>query len=162
MGSSPDRGGSVPYSIEVATAADEWLLPALARLLPQLSSASPPDRAELEQILGSDCSTVFVATERAPSRGGGEDDPVVLGTLTLVAFRLPTGVRAWIEDVVVDCDKRGRGIGKALVGAAVEAAREAGARTVELTSRPSRQAANKLYAGLGFERRETNVYRLNL
>jgi ribosomal protein S18 acetylase RimI-like enzyme len=86
----------------------------------------------------------------------------VIGTLTLALFRIPTGVRAWIEDVVVDEAARGRGAGEALTREALRLAEEAGARTVDLTSRPEREAANRLYQRLGFERRGTSVYRLEL
>jgi ribosomal protein S18 acetylase RimI-like enzyme len=82
--------------------------------------------------------------------------------LTLVLFRIPTGVRAWIEDVVVDEQARGRGVGQKLTSVALRIAHDRGARTVELTSRPSRQAANRMYQKLGFIARETNVYRLDL
>jgi len=85
-----------------------------------------------------------------------------VGMLTLVTFRLPTGVRAWIEDVVVDSGSRGRGVGEALTQAALEIAADRGAQTVDLTSRPSREAANRLYHRMGFEPRETNVYRFPL
>ena len=87
------------------------------------------------------------------------EDGTILGALTLVTFRIPTGLRAWIEDVVVDDAARGKGVGAALNNRAIELAAEHGARTVDLTSRPSREAANRLYQRLGFERRETNVYR---
>ena len=83
----------------------------------------------------------------------------VLGSLTLVLFRIPTGLRAWIEDVVVDGEARGQGVGEALNRYAIDVAAERGARSVDLTSRPSREAANRLYRRLGFEPRETNVYR---
>jgi ribosomal protein S18 acetylase RimI-like enzyme len=83
----------------------------------------------------------------------------ILGCMTLVVFRIPTGVRAWIEDVVVDADARGKGVGEALNSAALELAASLGAKTVDLTSRPSREAANRLYRRLGFVQRETNVYR---
>ena len=79
--------------------------------------------------------------------------------LTLVVFRIPTGVRAWIEDVVVDETMRGRGVGEALSQEAVRRAIGAGARTIDLTSRPSREAANRLYQRLGFTLRDSNVYR---
>ena len=82
--------------------------------------------------------------------------------LTLAVFRIPTGIRAWIEDVVVDAEARGRGVGEALTREAVRVAGTHGARTVDLTSRPSREAANRLYQRLGFERRDTNVYRLSI
>jgi ribosomal protein S18 acetylase RimI-like enzyme len=85
-----------------------------------------------------------------------------VGSLTLATFRIPTGVRAWIEDVVVDSSARGHGVGEALNIAAIEEARARGAITVELTSRPSREAANRLYQRLGFVARETNVYRYTI
>jgi ribosomal protein S18 acetylase RimI-like enzyme len=82
--------------------------------------------------------------------------------LTLVVYRIPTGVRAAIEDVVVDQAGRGRGVGEALTQSALELAAKHGAKTVDLTSRPSREAANRLYERVGFERRETNMWRYNL
>jgi len=85
----------------------------------------------------------------------------VVGSLTLVVFRIPTGVRAWIEDVVVDGAARGRGVGEALNRFALDRAAALGARTVDLTSRPTREAANRLYRRLGFEPRDTNIYRYN-
>ena len=83
----------------------------------------------------------------------------VVGMLTLAVFRIPTGLRAWIEDVVVDEAARGQGVGAALTQVAIEIATRRGARTVDLSSRPSREAANRLYQRLGFVQRETNVYR---
>ena len=91
-----------------------------------------------------------------------DDDGTLLGSLTLALFRIPTGLRAWIEDVVVDDAARGRGVGEELNRVALRRAAEAGATTVDLTSRPSREAANRLYQRLGFERRDTNVYRIKL
>jgi ribosomal protein S18 acetylase RimI-like enzyme len=91
-----------------------------------------------------------------------EHNGQIVGSLTLAVFRTPTGARAWIEDVVVDEALRGRGIAPAMIEVAVEAARRAEARTVDLTSRPERESANRMYQRLGFERRETNVYRLTL
>ena len=82
--------------------------------------------------------------------------------LTLAAFQIPTGVRAWIEDVVVDAAARGSGAAAALVQAALDHSAELGARTVDLTSRPDREAANRLYLRMGFETRRTNVYRRTL
>ena len=129
-------------------------LAAFTRLLPQLSrSAPPPTAAELAEMIASPATTVFVA------RG---DDGGIIGTLTLATFRIPTGIRAWIEDVVVDDAARGQGAGAALTRAALAKAADVGARTVELTSRASRQAANQLYQRLGFAARETNVYRYQL
>jgi ribosomal protein S18 acetylase RimI-like enzyme len=128
------------------------LAAALTALVPQLSSASPPSPAELSEIVDSAATSLLVA----------RDGDAIIGTLTLAVFRIPTGVRAWIEDVVVDEAARGRGVGEALTLRAVELARAAGARSVELTSRPTREPANRLYRRLGFEARETNVLRLTL
>ena len=86
----------------------------------------------------------------------------IVGSLTLALFRIPTGLRAWIEDVVVDDAARGKGVGEALSRAAIARAKAAGAVSVDLTSRPSREAANRLYQRIGFELRETNVWRYNL
>ena len=139
--------------VEEARSASDELLAAFHRLIPQLSSSAPPlTPTQLAAIVASPATTVLVA--RA--------DGVVVGALTLVVFRVPTGVRAWIEDVVVDEDHRGGGIGAALVHVAVARATAAGARNVDLTSRPARTAANRLYRRLGFEQRDTNVYRLTL
>ena len=142
------RTGSI--EITEATVVDDDLVGAMARLVPQLSSSgSPPDVEALEAIVASDSSVLLIAVS----------ERVIVGALTLVLFRIPTGLRAWIEDVIVDEAARGRGIGEALNQAAIERARAAGARTVDLTSRPSREAANRLYQRLGFVERETNVYR---
>ncbi|HVB06974.1 MAG TPA: GNAT family N-acetyltransferase [Acidimicrobiales bacterium] len=138
--------------VEVLEAANEGHVAALAQLLPQLSSAPSPDLMALREIVGNPDTCLFVA--RLGDR--------IVGTLTLQTFRLLTGVRAWIEDVVVDEAARGRGAGSALVERAVAVARERGAVTVDLTSRPSREAANALYRRLGFSERETNVYRVSL
>ena len=127
---------------------------AFARLIPQLSRSSPPPGAdELRAMVEAPGTVVLVARDA---------DGTVLGSLTLVTFRIPTGMRAWIEDVVVDEAARGRGVGDALNRAALDEARARGCRTVDLTSRPSREAANRLYQRLGFEPRETNVYRYEL
>ncbi len=137
--------------IREATEVDDALVEAMARLVPQLSNSNPaPDRGELCALVDSGASILLVAEEHG----------AVLGMMTLVVFRIPTGVRAWIEDVVVDEAARGRGVGEALNRAAIQRAREAGATTIDLTSRPSREAANRLYNRLGFEERDTNVYRL--
>lgn len=130
---------------------------AFARLLPQLSGggAQRLSHEELAEVVNAPGTTVLVA-----SMQGWEWE--VVGTLTLVRFRIPTGKRAWIEDVVVESAVRGSGVGAALVGVAVELARAAGAKSVELTSRPAREAANRLYRRLGFVPRDTNAYRLEL
>ena len=138
--------------IEEATGADDEVVEAITRLLPLLSKSSPaPTREEVSEIIGSPATKLFVAREVS----GGP----IIGTLTLAIFRIPTAVRAWIEDVIVAEEARGNGCGEALTVAAIEAARGAGAKTVELTSRPSREAANRLYRRIGFVERETNVYR---
>ncbi len=137
--------------VETATEATAELVDAFARLVPQLSRSAPaPGQAELAEIVASPATELLVARD--------EDGPI-LGTLTLVLFRTPTGLRAWIEDVVVDEGARGLGVAKALNQHAVGRAIERGARSVDLTSRPSREAANRLYQRLGFAKRETNVYR---
>jgi ribosomal protein S18 acetylase RimI-like enzyme len=148
-----ETNGKLPPDVsidEVDTVSAE-LVEAFARLLPQLSSSSPPpDRDELAEIVRSPGSVLFVARDA----GGG-----IVGSLTLALFRVPTGVRAWIEDVVVDEGRRGTGIGEALVAAALDRATADGAKSVDLTSRPSREDANRLYQRMGFEARVTNVYR---
>lgn len=126
---------------------------AFGRLLPQLSKSAPPlGQAELESIVGCPADTLLVA------RSGG----TITGTLTLVMFPLPTGLRAWIEDVVVDETARGQGIGEAMTHEALRIAQEAGARTVDLTSRPARAAAGRLYERLGFKIRDSRLYRFPL
>jgi ribosomal protein S18 acetylase RimI-like enzyme len=137
--------------IEAVRVATDEVVKAFGRLLPQLSrSAKPLDLTTLDELVASDASTLLIA------RREGE----IVGALTLVMFPIPTGRRAWIEDVVVDESARGLGVGAALTQEAVRLAREAGARTVDLTSRPSRAAANRLYERLGFHLRDSRVYRL--
>lgn len=138
-------------AVTQATTVSEELVAAFARLVPQLSrSASVPTREDLEEIVSSSTGTILVARN---------DDGAIIGSLTLVLFRTPTGARAWIEDVVVDQAARGQGAGEALVEEAIRLAAESGVRTVDLTSRPSREAANALYEKVGFRARETKVYR---
>jgi ribosomal protein S18 acetylase RimI-like enzyme len=140
----------VTIEIRIADAATPALVDAFARLIPQLSkSSTPPGAAQLTEMIESPASDVLVAY----------DGDTILGTLTLVVFRIPTGVRAWIEDVVVDDAARGMGVGDSLNRFALDVARAKGAKTVDLTSRPSREAANRLYQRIGFEARSTNVYR---
>lgn len=142
--------------IEEATVVNEQLVDAFGLLIPQLSRSNPPpDAAALQAIIDSESSTLLVA--RDPG-----DDGRILGSMCLAMFRIPTGLRAWIEDVVVDEAARGRGVGNKLNRRAIEIAAEAGATTVDLTSRPSREAANRLYQRMGFEARETNVYRYKI
>ena len=139
--------------IEPAGVVDDELVAAFARLIPQLSSSSPPpSAAELAEIVGSPDTVLFLA--RVDGR--------VVGALTLAFYRIPTGLKSWIEDVVVDQAAARRGIGEALNRAALDEAHRRGAKDVSLTSRPSREAANRLYQRIGFERRETNLYRYSL
>jgi ribosomal protein S18 acetylase RimI-like enzyme len=143
----------VSVVVEVARQVTDELLRGINSLLPQLSSSAPLLSTEvLERLIRSDASTLFVA----------RNDGVIVGTLTLVVFPIPTGLRAWIEDVVVDQDARGLGAGEALTLAAIDEARRRDVRSIDLTSRPSREAANALYQKLGFSPRSTNVYRFNL
>jgi ribosomal protein S18 acetylase RimI-like enzyme len=126
---------------------------AFERLTPQLSSSNPPPtRTQLDEIAQSPATVLFLAHR-------GDE---IVGTLTLALFRIPTGLRAWIEDVVVDEAARGQGVAEALNRAAIERARAEGAVSIDLTSRPSREAANRLYQRIGFEPRETNVYRYSI
>ena len=144
--------------IEIAEATEVTpeLVAAFERLIPQLSRSNPPPSADdLAAIVASPASVLLIATD--PELGGE-----IVGSLTLILFRIPTGVRAWIEDVVTDGEARGRGVATALNLAALERARQAGARTVDLTSRPSREDANRLYRKIGFQQRDTNVYRFEL
>ena len=138
--------------IEAAGSVTPELVGAIARLLPQLSTSSPaPTESELAAMLAAPGTRLLLARD-------GQDGAIV-GTLTLVCFRIPTGIRAWIEDVIVDESARGKGVGETLTKEAIRLAHETGARTVDLTSSPSRQAANRLYQRLGFALRDTNVYR---
>ena len=144
----------MPPVVEEVTEATPEVLAAMARLVPQLSRSAPPlSHAELAEIVASPATVLLVARD---------DRSSIVGSLTLVVFRIPTGLRAWIEDVVVDEAARGAGVGQALSRAALALAAERGARSVDLTSRPSREAANRLYRRLGFEQRETNVYRYDV
>ena len=136
--------------ISECTQVNQEVVEAFEKLIPQLStSSSAPTFEELELMVSHDAATLLIAT----------DQGMIVGSMTLVIFPLPTGVRAWIEDVVVDGDARSRGVGEALNRRAMEIAVAQGAKTIDLTSRPSREAANRLYQRLGFLRRDTNVYR---
>jgi ribosomal protein S18 acetylase RimI-like enzyme len=140
--------------VEVAAEPTPELVEAFTRLIPQLSRSNPPPTTDqVAAMVASDCVDQFVAYD---------DDGTIVGVATLVVFRIPTAWRAWIEDVVVDGAVNGRGIGSALTTAMIDRARERGCTTVDLTSRPSREAANHMYKKLGFVERETNVYRLAL
>jgi len=138
--------------IEIVTTVADELVDAFARLQPQLSSSTVADHAALEAIVAQPGCRLLVAREAG----------TIIGTLTLTLYRIPTGLQARIDDVVVDDAGRGKGVGEALSRRAIELAREAGAKSISLTSRPSREAANRLYQRLGFQPVETNVYRLVL
>lgn len=151
-GSPTEQPGTV---VETVRELSGDLLAAVARLMPQLSaSVGIPTAAQLEELINFPATMLFVA--RLSPAG------TIVGMLTLVTYRIPTGLSAVIEDVVVDEAARGSGAGASLVRAALEEAERRGARHVDLTSRPSREAANRLYARLGFEARATNVYRFAL
>ncbi|HEX9019250.1 MAG TPA: GNAT family N-acetyltransferase [Anaerolineaceae bacterium] len=129
------------------------LVEAFNCLIPQLSSsARVPDRHEIQEIVESQAVILLMA----------RDEGKLVGALSLVVFRIPTGVRAWIEDVIVDSSQRGKGVGEALTRAAIDRARELGVKTVDLTSRPSREAANRLYQRVGFQLRQSNLYRYTI
>jgi ribosomal protein S18 acetylase RimI-like enzyme len=136
--------------VERVSEASDELVEAMARLLPQLSAhRRPPDLIELAELTAAPGTSLFVARD-------GNDAAV--GMLTLVLYRVPTGMRGWIHDVVVDESARGQGVGEALTQEALRLAEHVGAVSVELTTRSEREAANRLYQRLGFTRRQTNVY----
>jgi ribosomal protein S18 acetylase RimI-like enzyme len=145
-----EKEAQVTVDISVLEHIDDEVVEAFAQLIPQLSRSSPPPTAvELQAIVDHEACTVLIA--RLDGR--------IVGAMTLVLFPIPTGLRAWIEDVVVDGSARGAGVGALINRRAIEIALAAGAKSVDLTSRPSREAANRLYQRLGFAARETNVYR---
>ena len=136
--------------IELVTAVTEELLTAMERLVPQLTSKRPPTGQDLQALVASGCSWLLIARSH-------EEGPIV-GTASLALYRVPTGVRAIIEDVVVETTTRSQGIGEALTRRCLEIARQKGAPAVTLSSRPDRVAANRLYERMGFAKRETNAY----
>jgi ribosomal protein S18 acetylase RimI-like enzyme len=140
--------------IEIMDLVTDEVISAFRHLTPQLNAkVKPPGKKELQEILNSGCTRIFLARD---------DQDVIVGALALVIFRTPNGLHTWIEDVVVDQAARGQGIGEALNRAALAAARQRGASDVNLTSRPEREAANRLYQRLGFQLRQSNLYRLHL
>ncbi len=140
--------------IEIAKKADIELYNAFQRLVPQLTNNNPPPSLDdLAALVQDAASTPIVARNEL-----GE----IVGALTLVVYRMPTGIRSVIEDVVVDESLRGQGIGEALMRYAIDQARERGARNISLTSNPAREAANRLYLRVGFEKRKTNIYQFKL
>lgn len=136
--------------VEVVTEATNELVDAFQRLIPQLTKNNPPPSlGQLSALVKSESSTLLIA--RA-------DDSSIVGVLSLTVYRVPTGIRSIIEDVVVDEVARGQGVGEALMRRAMEIAKEKGAAQITLTSNPKRDAANRLYLRMGFMRRETNSY----
>ena len=150
-------------SVELIEQSSPELVAAMERLIPQLSrSAKPLTAQQTQALVDQDSVYLFVFRTDKPviaADGNEVEAGTILCMLSLATFAIPTGVRAWVEDVVVDAGTRGMGAGQQLVEAAVAHAQKIGARTVDLTSRPSREAANRLYRRCGFELRETNVYR---
>lgn len=142
--------------IDIVTQAssNEELFEAFQRLIPQLTDNNPPPSLnDLSALVRDSASTLIVArNERAE----------IIGALTLTVYRVPTGVRSIIEDVIVDSSARGQGVGEALLNRAIEVAKEKGAKNISLTSNPMRDAANRLYQRMGFKRRETNAYQIKL
>jgi ribosomal protein S18 acetylase RimI-like enzyme len=137
--------------IEHTRAVDDELVTAFARLYPQLSAATPPTRDDLEALVASPGSLLLIAR-----------DPHIIGTLTLSLYRVPAGLHALINAVIVDEIARGRGIGEALTRDAIQRARDAGASRIQLTSRSGREAAHRLYRKLGFDQPATTVFRIAL
>jgi len=157
---SPENGDGLPSGAVAVTISivgpdgAEELAEALQGLVPQLSRSNPPPSlAAVRSMLGHEAVTQFVARD-----DGGR----IVGVSTLAVFPIPTARRAWVEDVIVDESVHGQGIGRELTEAMLDRARELGCATVDLTSRPSREAANHLYEKVGFVQRETNVYRFDL
>lgn len=139
--------------VEVLNEVTDEVVEAFGRLVPQLSASAPPlDKPALSAVVAAPASTILLA----------RIDGTIVGTLTLAMFPIPTGVRAWIEDVVTDESARGQGVGEQLTLEAIRIARDGGARTVDLTTRPSREAAGRLYERVGFVRRDSRLYRYDL
>ena len=140
--------------LEIVTKTDEELYEAFQRLVPQLTDNNPPPSLnDLADLVRDSSSTLVIARN---------DNNDIVGALTLAVYRVPTGIRSVIEDVIVDISTRGEGVGEALMLRGIELARQKGAGNISLTSNPMRVAANKLYLRVGFEKRETNAYQMKL
>ena len=138
--------------LEIATKADDELYEAFQRLVPQLTDNNPPPSLnDLADLVRDSSSTLIIARN---------DTHDIIGALTLAVYRVPTGIRSVIEDVIVDISARGEGVGEALMLRGIELARKKGAGNISLTSNPIRVAANKLYLRVGFTKRETNAYQM--
>ncbi len=146
-----DSSSRTGPTIERARAVTPELVGAMAQLIPALSAnRPPPDAAQLQALLADERLHLFLARDPQGS---------IAGMVTLILYRVPTGPRARIEDLVVSPRHRGLGLGRTLMEHAMLAARQAHAHVLDLTSNPSRLDANQLYLALGFTRWETNVYR---
>ncbi|MGE5073120.1 MAG: GNAT family N-acetyltransferase [Anaerolineae bacterium] len=135
--------------VDEVTSFTPELLAAVGGLVPQLTVKPPPSETELRALVESDCSTLVVARD---------DRDAICGMACVSVYRVPTGIRAVIEDVVVDSSLRGQGIGELLTRRCLNVARRKGVASVTLTSNPAREAANRLYLRMGFTLRETNSY----
>lgn len=140
--------------IQIATQADDELYEAFQRLIPQLTQNNPPPSLDLLHALLADTSSTLLLARDGSNK--------IVGALTLIVYKVPTGIRSIIEDVIVDESARGKKIGERLMVKAIELAKAKGANNVSLTSNPQRIAANKLYLKLGFTKRETNAYQIKL
>jgi ribosomal protein S18 acetylase RimI-like enzyme len=140
--------------IEIVTEATVELYEAFQRLVPQLTDNNPPPSLdELSALVRDTASTLMIARN---------EDQTIIGALTLTVYRVPTGIRSIIEDVIVDGSARGQGVGEALMRKAIDVAKAKGAGNISLTSNPMREAANKLYVRVGFKKRDTNAYQIKL
>jgi len=140
--------------IREITSYSDKVYSALLKLLPQLDpEIKLPSKDFFKNILANN-NTHFFAGEL--------EDGEIAGILTLTVYFIPTGTKLWIEDVVIDESHRGKGYGKEIMLHAMKFAQSLGAKSIDLTSRPFRIAANQLYIDLGFEKRETNVYRYHV
>ena len=140
--------------VDVITKVDDELYEAFQRLVPQLTNNNPPPSLnDLTALVRDSSSTLMVARNEKNE---------IIGALTLTVYRVPTGIRSIIEDVIVDNSARGQGVGEALMLRAIEIAKEKGASNISLTSNPLREAANRLYLRVGFKKRETNAYQMKL
>lgn len=139
--------------LEILTEINQKIIDRFHQLMRQLCPDCPPlPLAHYQELIAHPTSMLIVAKK----------EEEIIGCLTLAWYYIPTGTRMWIEDVVVDELFRGQNLGEALIQYAIQIAKSKGARQIDLTSRPSRLAANHLYKKLGFESRETNVYRLKI
>jgi GNAT superfamily N-acetyltransferase len=145
----------VAVRIEAVSEPTPEVLKALERLLPQLNSTLPvPDMARLERLLADPSVTLLLARD-------GEE---IVGTTTVIVYTTPFWIKARLDEVVVDASARGKGVGEALVLAALEVGRASGAQVAELQSGrgPARDAAHALYERIGFRIRDSDVMRIAL